>query len=92
MSSSFSSSFSFSLYFSLSLFGAISHIQLTLVHPTPIPEQALSKHETQHKTQTKPKTLTQKIKQTTGVLESGIFLRKPDIIYKANTNGKFEII
>ena len=39
-----------------------------------------------------PKTLTQKIKQTTGVLESGIFLRKPDIIYKANTNGKFEII
>ena len=39
-----------------------------------------------------PKTLTQKIKQTAGVLESGIFLRKPDIIYKANTNGKFEII
>ncbi|HJJ20920.1 MAG: ribose 5-phosphate isomerase A [Candidatus Nitrosopumilus limneticus] len=39
-----------------------------------------------------PKELTQKIKQTTGVLESGIFLRKPDIIYKAKTNGKFEII
>ena len=39
-----------------------------------------------------PKVLTQKIKQTTGVLESGIFLRKPDIIYKAKTNGKFEII
>ena len=39
-----------------------------------------------------PKILTQKIKQTTGVLESGIFLRKPDIIYKAKTNGKFEII
>ena len=39
-----------------------------------------------------PKTLTQKIKQTTGVLESGIFLRKPDIIYKAKTNGKFDII
>ena len=41
---------------------------------------------------TNPKALTQKIKQTTGVLESGIFLRKPDIIYKAKTNGKFEII
>jgi len=39
-----------------------------------------------------PKTLTQKIKQIPGVLESGIFLRKPDIIYKAKTNGKFEII
>ncbi len=39
-----------------------------------------------------PRNLTQKIKQTTGVLESGIFLRKPDIIYKAKTNGKFEII
>ena len=39
-----------------------------------------------------PRNLTKKIKQTTGVLESGIFLRKPDIIYKAKTNGKFEII
>ena len=39
-----------------------------------------------------PKALTQKIKQTAGVLESGIFLRKPDIIYKAKTNDKFEII
>ena len=39
-----------------------------------------------------PKILTQKIKQTAGVLESGIFLRKPHIIYKAKTNGKFEII
>ena len=39
-----------------------------------------------------PKNLTQKIKQTPGVLESGIFLRKPDIIYKAKANGKFEII
>ena len=39
-----------------------------------------------------PKTLTQKIKQIPGVLESGIFLRKPDIIYKAKINGKFEII
>ena len=39
-----------------------------------------------------PKTLTQKIKQTPGVLESGIFLRKPDLIYKAKTGGKFEVL
>ena len=39
-----------------------------------------------------PKTLTQKIKQTSGVLESGIFLRKPDIIYKAKIDGKFDIL
>ena len=39
-----------------------------------------------------PKTLTQKITQIPGVLESGIFLRKPDIIYKAKTGGKFEIL
>ncbi len=39
-----------------------------------------------------PKELTQKIKQTAGVLESGIFLRKPDVIYKAKSNGKFDIL
>ena len=39
-----------------------------------------------------PKILTQKIKQTIGVLESGIFLRKPDVIYKAKDNGKFDIL
>ena len=39
-----------------------------------------------------PKTLSQKIKQVPGVLESGIFLRRPDIIYKAKTGGKFEIL
>jgi len=39
-----------------------------------------------------PKILTQKIKQIPGVMESGIFLRKPDVIYKAKTGGKFEII
>ena len=39
-----------------------------------------------------PKTLTQKIKQIPGVMESGIFLRKPNVIYKAKTGGKFEII
>ncbi|QMU54294.1 MAG: ribose-5-phosphate isomerase RpiA [Nitrosopumilus sp.] len=38
-----------------------------------------------------PKALTQKIKQTTGVLESGIFLRKPDIVYRAKENGKFDV-
>ena len=39
-----------------------------------------------------PKSLSQKIKQIPGVMESGIFLRKPDVIYKAKTGGKFEII
>ena len=39
-----------------------------------------------------PKIITQKIKQIPGVLESGIFQRKPDIIYKAKENGKFEIL
>ena len=39
-----------------------------------------------------PKELSQKIKQTAGVLESGIFLRKPDIIYRAKTGGKFDIL
>ncbi|PHY09610.1 MAG: ribose-5-phosphate isomerase [Nitrosarchaeum sp.] len=39
-----------------------------------------------------PKPLSQKIKQITGVMESGIFIKKPDIIYKANTGGKFDTI
>ncbi len=39
-----------------------------------------------------PKALTQKIKAIPGVLESGIFLRKPDVIYKAKTGGKFDIL
>jgi len=39
-----------------------------------------------------PKTLAQKIIQIPGVMEVGIFTRKPDVIYKAKTNGKFEII
>jgi ribose 5-phosphate isomerase A len=39
-----------------------------------------------------PKILSQQIKQIPGVLESGIFLRKPDVIYKAKENGKFDII
>jgi len=39
-----------------------------------------------------PKALSQKIKQVTGVVESGIFIRKPDVIYRAKTSGKFDII
>ena len=40
----------------------------------------------------KPKLLREKIKNISGVLEVGIFTRKPDIIYKARSNGKFDII
>lgn len=39
-----------------------------------------------------PKPLAQKIKQIPGVLEVGIFTRKPDVIYKAKEDGKFEIL
>jgi len=39
-----------------------------------------------------PKALSQKIKQISGVLESGIFLRKPDIIYRAKTSGRFDVL
>lgn len=39
-----------------------------------------------------PKALSQKIKLIAGVMEVGIFTRKPDVIYKAKPNGKFEII
>tara|TARA_Y100000590_G_scaffold412467_1_gene507474 strand:+ start:842 stop:1519 length:678 start_codon:yes stop_codon:yes gene_type:complete len=39
-----------------------------------------------------PKTLQQKILNIAGVIEVGIFTRKPDIIYKAKPNGKFEIL
>ena len=39
-----------------------------------------------------PKSLQQKILQIPGVLEVGIFTRKPDVIYKAKINGKFEIL
>lgn len=39
-----------------------------------------------------PKILSQKIKQVTGVIESGIFIRKPDVIYRAKIGGKFDII
>jgi len=39
-----------------------------------------------------PKILAQKVKLISGVMEVGIFTRKPDVIYKAKTNGKFEIL
>jgi len=39
-----------------------------------------------------PKSLQQKILNMSGVLEVGIFTRKPDIIYKAKTNGKFDML
>ena len=41
---------------------------------------------------TSPRTLTRRIKQTAGVLESGIFLRRPDIIYRADPGKGFEIV
>lgn len=40
----------------------------------------------------KPKLLQENIKKISGVLEVGIFTRKPDIIYKAKSNGKFAVI
>lgn len=39
-----------------------------------------------------PKSLSQRIRQLAGVMEVGIFLRKPDIIYKANSGGKYQVI
>jgi len=39
-----------------------------------------------------PKSLQQKILNVAGVIEVGIFTRKPDVIYKAKSNGKFEIL
>jgi len=40
----------------------------------------------------KPKLLREKIKNISGVLEVGIFTRKPDIIYRARSSGKFDVI
>ena len=39
-----------------------------------------------------PKILQQKILNMPGVLEVGIFTRKPDVIYKAKNNGKFDVL
>jgi len=40
----------------------------------------------------KPKLLREKIRNISGVLEVGIFIRKPDIIYRARSAGKFDVI
>ena len=39
-----------------------------------------------------PKILRQNILNLAGVLEVGIFTKKPDIIYRAKSNGKFDIL
>ena len=39
-----------------------------------------------------PGPLSAKIKRIPGVVESGIFTRKPDVIYKARENGKYDIL
>ena len=39
-----------------------------------------------------PRTIQQKLLNIAGVIEVGIFTRKPDVIYKAKVNGKFEIL
>ncbi|MFY9300263.1 MAG: ribose 5-phosphate isomerase A [Candidatus Nitrosotenuis sp.] len=39
-----------------------------------------------------PGPLAQKVKQIPGVLEVGIFTRKPDVIYRARENGRFDIL
>jgi len=44
------------------------------------------------KTIKKPKALQEKIQSIPGVLEVGIFTRKPDIIYKALKDGCFDVI
>ena len=39
-----------------------------------------------------PRALTKSIKQTAGVLESGIFLKRPNVIYKAKANNRYDIL
>jgi len=39
-----------------------------------------------------PKTLRDKILNLAGVLEVGIFTKKPDVIYRAKSNGKFDVL
>lgn len=41
---------------------------------------------------TSPRSLTQGIKRIPGVLESGIFLRRPDAIYRARAGGRFDVL
>ncbi len=39
-----------------------------------------------------PEILSQEIIRITGVLEVGIFTKKPDVVYKANINGSFDVL
>ncbi|MEM3143461.1 MAG: ribose-5-phosphate isomerase RpiA [Candidatus Nitrosotenuis sp.] len=39
-----------------------------------------------------PGPLAARLRQLAGIVEVGIFTRKPDVIYKANENGKFEVL
>jgi len=39
-----------------------------------------------------PKTLSKNLKNISGIMEVGIFTRKPDLIYKAKPKGKFDVI
>ncbi len=39
-----------------------------------------------------PGALTRRIMAVSGVMESGIFLRRPDIAYKARAGGKFDVV
>jgi ribose 5-phosphate isomerase A len=39
-----------------------------------------------------PRPLAQKLKQIAGVVEVGIFTHRPDVIYKAQKGGKFQIL
>jgi ribose 5-phosphate isomerase A len=39
-----------------------------------------------------PGPLAERLRQLAGIVEVGIFTRKPDVVYKANENGKFEVL
>jgi len=39
-----------------------------------------------------PRQLSQQIIRIAGVVEAGIFARKPDVIYRARTDGRFDVI
>jgi ribose 5-phosphate isomerase A len=39
-----------------------------------------------------PGSLAERLRQLAGIVEVGIFTRKPDVVYKANENGKFEVL
>lgn len=39
-----------------------------------------------------PGQLSERLRQIAGIVEVGIFTRRPDVIYKANESGKFEVL